>query len=208
MFERRLKVLLALLLVACAALAMRATQIQVFQHDQWRKEAAELMKRGEFIETTRGTIFDRNNIPLVDAAPCVDASVDWRNITDDPDETWIAKRAGKNLKTNLGSQYKALSKTEKSNALKEETDRIQSDITAMWAELARVSNQTPEQIDEIRQDIVRRVEMRKRYIWWHNYEDASNRSERENSTSWHRHFLIEQAAAPTNPPRWINSRSK
>jgi penicillin-binding protein 2 len=193
MFERRLKVLLSLLLVACAALAIRATQIQVVQHDHWRKEAAELMKRGEFIETTRGTIFDRNNIPLVDDAPCVDASVDFRAITEDPDETWIAKRAEKNLKTNLGAQFKALSKTEKVNALKEETDRIQGDITAMWAELARVSNQTPEQIDEIRQDIVRRIEMRKRYIWWHNFEDASNRSERENATSWYRHFLIDSA---------------
>ena len=85
MFERRLKVLLSLLLVACAALAIRATQIQVVEHDHWRQQATELMKRGEFIETTRGTIFDRNNTTLVDDAPCVDASVDFRAITEDPD---------------------------------------------------------------------------------------------------------------------------
>ena len=35
MFERRLKILLFILLVACGALGIRAAQIQLFQHDLW-----------------------------------------------------------------------------------------------------------------------------------------------------------------------------
>src|ERR1700691_3330224 len=109
MFERRLKVLLFILLVACAALAIRAAQIQLLQHDRWRQQATELMKRGEFIETTRGTIFDRNGVPLVDDAPCIDASVDYRAITEEPDDQWIEQRATKNLKNSLGNQFNTLS---------------------------------------------------------------------------------------------------
>ncbi len=193
MFERRLKVLLFILLLACAALAIRAFQIQLLQRDLWRKQATELMKRGEFIETTRGTIFDRNGVPLVDDAPCVDACVDFRAIIDDPDNDWINERAVKNLKKTLGSQFRKPSNPGKNPLVMEEAKRIRGDIAAMWDELALVSNQTPDQIDDIRHEIVRRVEMRKRYIWWHNYEESSARSERQNSTSWYRHFLVDSS---------------
>jgi cell division protein FtsI/penicillin-binding protein 2 len=197
MFERRLKVLLFILLLACVALAIRAAQIQLLQHDLWRQQATELMKRGEFIETTRGAIFDRNRVPLVDDAPCVDASVDFRAIPEEPNEQWINQRAEKNLKISLGSQYKKPSDPDKDPLTKQEANRIRGDIAAMWDELAAVSGQTPDQIDVIRRDIVQRVEMRKRYIWWRNYEEATARSERENSTSWYRHFLVDSAPDET-----------
>lgn len=193
MFERRLKVLLSIVLVACGALAIRAAQIQLLQHDLWRRQAAELMKRGEFIETTRGTILDRNGVELIDDAPCVDASVDFRAITDESEDQWVKERAERILKNSLGNQFKALSKADKERLQDDEGNRIRGDIAAMWDELALVSNQTPDQIDDIRHEIVRRVEMRKRYIWWHNYQEAAARSELESSTNWYRHFLVDSA---------------
>jgi cell division protein FtsI/penicillin-binding protein 2 len=104
MFERRLKVLLIVLLVASAGLAIRAAQIQIFQHDHWRTQAAELMKRDEFIETARGAIFDRNGRELACDAPCTDACVDYRAITEEPDLQWLKDRATENLKSRLGDQ--------------------------------------------------------------------------------------------------------
>ena len=102
MFERRLKVLLVILLVACAALAIRAAQIQLLQRDLWRKQATELMKRGEFIETTRGTISDRNGVPLVDDAPCVDACVDFRAINEEPVDHFIARSIAADRQEGIG----------------------------------------------------------------------------------------------------------
>ena len=148
------------------------------------------MKCAEFIETTRGTIFDRNGVPLVDDAPCVDACVDYRAITEEPDPQWVEDRAKENLKISLGSQFRKASHSA-DGLVKDESDRIRGDIAAMWKELAVVGNETPDQIDELRRDIVQRVEMRKRYIWWRNYANA--RSERENSSSWYRHFLLDSA---------------
>lgn len=194
MFERRLKILLFILLVACGALAIRAAQIQLLQHDLWRRQATEIMKRAEFIETTRGTILDRNGVPLVDDAPCVDACVDYRAITEEADPDWINDRAIQNLKNSLGDQFRTVFHPANGpGLLTGESDRIRGDISAMWKELAIVGNETPEQIDDVRREIVQRVEMRKRYIWWRNYEQTAARSERENSSSWYRRFLLDSA---------------
>ncbi len=97
-----------------------------------------------------------------------------------------------NLKISLGDQFRTvLRSADGPKLVDEETDRIRGDIAAMWKELAVVGNETPEQIDDLRRQIVQRVEMRKRYIWWRNYEQAAG-SERGNS-SWYRHFLLDSA---------------
>jgi penicillin-binding protein 2 len=199
MFERRLKILLIILLVVSACLAIRAAQIQVLQRATWRAAAAEIMKSDEFVETTRGSIVDRNGVRLVADAPCIDASVDYRVITEEPDADWVKLHAEKNLKDRLGDQYKDLKRSKQLQAaLDDECARVRDDIKAMWQELAAAGGKTPEQIDEIRRDIVQRVEMRKRYIWWHRYEAALKRSEKQNSSAWYRAFLADND--PNNSP--------
>jgi penicillin-binding protein 2 len=191
MFERRLKILLFVLLVACGGLAIRAGQIQILQHNLWRKQASEIMKRGEFIETTRGSILDRRGQTLACDAPCIDACVDYRAIPEEPDEQYVRDRAARNLAGRLGKSFKNVAHLDASERamLEEECDRVRGDVAAMWGELAAAGGKTPDQIDQIRRDIVQRVEMRKRYIWWYGYEQAIQRSKQENSSSWYRQFL-------------------
>jgi cell division protein FtsI/penicillin-binding protein 2 len=191
MFERRVKILLLILLVATGCLALRAAQIQIWDHAKWREAANEIMKREEFVETTRGTIFDRKNRAIAVDSPCVDASVDYRAITEEPDPDWIEKRAIKNLKDRLGDQFTRLKKlsAEYHAALDDECEVVRGDIAAMWQELALVGGKTPEQIDEIRRDIVQRIEMRKRYVWWHRYQSGLKRNEQQNASFWYRAFL-------------------
>ena len=81
----------------------------------------------------------------------------------------------------------------RSRVFDEECDRVRGDVAAMWRELAAVGGKTPDQIDEIRRDIVRRVEMLKRYEWWRGYEQAMQRSKGENSSSWYRQFMSDNA---------------
>jgi penicillin-binding protein 2 len=187
MFERRLKIFLFLLLVVSIALAIRAAQIQLVQHDLWTRQAAEVMKREELIETTRGQIVDRHGNVLVDDAPCVDACVDYRAIVEEPDPEWIRQRAIENLGNRLGDQFKKTS-ADAQHQIDEECDNVRNDIAAMWNELGIVGNKSPDEIDDIRRQIVARVEMRKRYKWWRNYEQTSAHPDRD-ASQWYRHFL-------------------
>jgi len=199
MFERRLKILLMLLMVVSAALALRAAQIQIFARDYWRDRAVALTRRDEFVETERGSILDRNGRPLACDAPCVDACVLYPAIPDDPDPQWLASCAITNLKNRFGEKYgpsihsPAWQTGKWKSVLDDETQRVQDDLNAMWRELAEVGGKSPDEIDQIRADIVQRVEMRKRYVWWHNYDDAMRKSDPGNSTSWYRRFLSDTA---------------
>ena len=199
MFERRLKILLMLLMVVSAALALRAAQIQIFARDYWRDRAVALTRRDEFVETERGSILDREGRPLACDAPCVDACVLYPAIPDDPDPQWLANCAISNLKNRFGDKYgpsvhsPAWQTGKWKSILDDETQRVQDDLNAMWRELAEVGNKSPDEIDQIRADIVQRVEMRKRYVWWHNYDDAMRKSDPGNSTSWYRRFLSDTA---------------
>src|SRR5579872_4443421 len=170
MFERRLKVLLIILLVGSAVLAIRAAQIQILERDDWRERAVAIMKRDEFIETSRGSILDRNGLPLAVDAPCTDACVDYYAIPEEPDPDWLKAHATQNLRVRLGDQFGKMKRSADRDAiLKSEEDKIQADIDSMWQELAVVGDKSPEEIDQIRADIVQGVETRKRYVWWRNY---------------------------------------
>jgi penicillin-binding protein 2 len=155
------------------------------------------MKRDEFIETERGAILDRNGRQLAVDAPCVDACVDYRAILEEPDPDWLQNRAIQNLKNRLGRQISQIPHFADSPLVADECNSLRDDIAAMWRELAVVGNQSPEQIEQIRADIVQRVEMRKRYIWWRNYQPAAERSQRENSSGWYREFLSDSAPDET-----------
>ncbi len=194
MFERRLKILLVILLLTSAALAIRAGQIQIVQHNTWSSQATEIMKRGEFIETTRGAILDRKGSTLAIDAPCIDACVDYPAIPEDVDDLYVQARAVQLLKQKLGDQFKSAShSSDWQQTLDAQSDAVRADIADMWTELAAAGGKTPDQIDEIRRDIVQRVEMRKRYKWWHNYETAAHNQE-ENSSRWYREFLADSGA--------------
>src|ERR1041384_445679 len=105
MFERRLKIVLGVLLAVSVALVLRAGQVQILQAENWRKEAIESMKRGQDIETTRGSLLDNHGRPIALDQPCIDACVDYRVITDTPDEHWVSKRASERLRARYGDGY-------------------------------------------------------------------------------------------------------
>src|SRR5262245_15437263 len=98
MFERRLKIFLAI--VACVAfvLVVRAAQVQVVEKQHWQEQAALTAKRTQLIETFRGRILDVNGEEIAVDKPCVDAVVDYRVIDRVPDNDWLVDAARKRLK--------------------------------------------------------------------------------------------------------------
>lgn len=189
MFERRLKIFLFILCLASGALALRAAQLQWWQRQYWQGEASKMMRRSELIETMRGKILDRNGVVLAEDQPCIDACVDYRAITDEPDPAWIQSHARQNLRNRLGEQFVAISRSSDfKQMLEDEESSIRQDIEQMWIYLGKVDDRSPEEMDDIRRDIVAEVTMRKRYIWWWNYEHAQRGSQQQ-QPPWYRHFL-------------------
>ena len=64
MFERRLKIVLIILLVFAGVLVVRAATIQIVYHQHWSDEAALSLRGWHPIETTRGNILDCKNREL------------------------------------------------------------------------------------------------------------------------------------------------
>src|SRR5687767_10181780 len=105
MFERRLKVFLGVLLLFTVVLVLRAAQVQVVEHAEWDRRAADAMKRTDRMDTTRGEILDYRKRRIAIDVPCVDACVDYRALTPQPDARWVADVARARLRDRLGTAY-------------------------------------------------------------------------------------------------------
>lgn len=184
MFERRLKFFLIFLFLVTGTLAMRAGQIQVLDNQHWVDKAAESMKRDQLVESTRGRILDVKGRELAVDMACIDAAVDYRAILETTPDSWVRAKAVERLKSKLGTQYTQAPRAKQLEMRKAEMQSVLDDIQQMWVVLARLSGQTPEQMEDLRRAIVQRVEMRRRYIWFHRYQEAVQKSKTETRTIW------------------------
>lgn len=197
MFERRLKIFLILLFVVTIAIALKASYIQVVEHDYWSERAEDLRTRTIYVETTRGRILDRNGEELAVDLPCTDVAIDYRVLTPEPDARWVRSKAYARLRQRDWSGYLAADRATRRRILDDEIQAVISDIDAMWDILAEVSGETRQQIDETRNAIVQRVEMRKRFIWYRGYERAVEKHEQADPPPlWQRWLLGDAVDGP------------
>jgi penicillin-binding protein 2 len=198
MFERRLKLFLAVLVLVTAVLVIRAAQLQVWQREEWGAKAIDINKRSHTTETWRGRILDFNGKPIAVDRPCVDACVDFRALQRPADPNWIKAAAAERLKNRLRDGYKELPKAKRDAAIADETQRVQADIDAMWGKLAEFSRRPVEEIEQTRDDVVKRVTMRRHYVWYRSYQLAMKKFEhREPTPGWRRWLIDESAETPT-----------
>ena len=80
MFQRRLKIVLVMLLVFSGLLLLRALQLQVVGKTDWAERAAKTSERPTLMETTRGRILDYKGREVAVDVPCIDLCVDYRAI--------------------------------------------------------------------------------------------------------------------------------
>ncbi|HEV2296088.1 MAG TPA: penicillin-binding transpeptidase domain-containing protein [Tepidisphaeraceae bacterium] len=208
MFERRLKIFLSILLLVTGVMVLRAMQLQVFGRDHWQRQAVESMKRPRLIETTRGRIIDaKGKIIALDEA-CIDAAVDFRAILSPPDADWLRGQAIARVRRDLGDSYWKVSTDERKERILKQTAAVRDDLGGMWRvlaeELARKENggadPSPrqlavalERIEETRRSIVERVQMRRRYVWYHKYRQAVEEKKDERSPWYAKWIMGEQA---------------
>src|SRR4051812_17451557 len=198
MFERRLKIVLALLFISTTVLVLRAAQLQIVNRSHWTEAAAEALKREQPIETTRGTIYDVKKVPIAQDVACIDACVDYRAITDPPDDAWVGRIALSWARERRSDEYHGADGARRKQIVEEEKKHVRDRIDALWATLAQVGSRQPEDIEEARHEIIRRVEMRRRYVWYRKFEVARAAHEQKKTadddgkTSWWKQWLIDE----------------
>ncbi len=193
MFERRLKIFLALLVTSGLVLFGRAFSLQVLSRDEWSKEEHRLTTRPpELTETSRGRILDVRGTPLAVDTACTDAVVDYRAIVDPPDPRWVEQVARGRLKARYGSDFGRASTTfklaQRKQMLADASREVTAEVATMWdtlallyrpsdADAAAVAAANPRAaMDEVRAGIVRQVEMRRRLLWTLAYRKGEARS--------------------------------
>ena len=156
MFERRLKIFLALLVLVTVVLVLRAAHVQVLQKDEWVVKAEKSLERSRPVETVRGRILDHNNKPIAIDRACIDACVDFRALTNPPDPNWIESVALQRIRARLRDKFQSTPRSKRVEMLKEEMQRVRSDVDRMWSRLAQVSGRDVEEIEAARDDIVKK----------------------------------------------------
>jgi cell division protein FtsI/penicillin-binding protein 2 len=125
-------------------------------------------------ETTRGEIRDYWRRKVAVDKPCIDAAVDYRALTAEPDSKWVNELARSRLKARLGDDYAAAPRERRTALFDAEVKQIREDIAQMWPRLAKIANRPLEEVEETRRQIVEKVKMRRRFVWYRNYEKALN----------------------------------
>ncbi len=196
MFERRLKVLLGFIFFTTFILVLRAGWLQIVQGSEYARRAIDAGRHTTPIETSRGTLVDfRDRVIAIDA-PCIDACVDYRALNPDSKEAqdWLRLQAKARLVAR--GALKGV-KDERQQIIEVEYLEVRKDLKAMWARLAEVSNHSAEEIEEVRLAIIRRVEMRRRYVWYKKFEEAKERAaNKAPAPSWYKWLIDDTQSVP------------
>ncbi len=197
MFERRLKIILMILLVFILVLVARAVQLQIVEREDWAKKAAETMRSETLAETSRGRILDCKGAVLAEDQPCIDACVDYRIIEDPPDPVFLNQMAVKRAKDRYGDEYRHASGSQRIEMVKNEQSLLESQIQTMWDKLASLSNGTKEEIDDRRHSIQQRIWLRRRMIWVNKYEKLRDDHSVKADLPWYRKWISgDETGAP------------
>jgi penicillin-binding protein 2 len=197
LFERRLKIFLAILIVFVLVLLARAMQLQVIEREDWAKKAAESMRSETLSETTRGRILDSKGAVLAEDEPCIDACVDYRFIEDPPDPLFLRQTAERRVKDKYGTDYTHAASSRRKEMLTEETALLESQIHSMWEKLAKLSGKDVKEIEELRRSIQERITMRRRVVWYKKFQKAlADHVPKEDPPWYHKWIMGEDSDAP------------
>jgi penicillin-binding protein 2 len=199
-FERRLKIFMALVFVVAFGLLCRLFDVTVIAHAYWNGQAASLQTRPQITETTRGRIRDFTGKDLAVDTACTDACVDYRAIIPTPDPKWVKELARARLKNRMGAEYTALKPDARKAKLASETNQVQGEIAAMWETLALLNPElnpadrahASTAMDQIRAGIIQSVQARRQWVQVHNHSDA------EDSTSGWLRYLANSTDADSD----------
>jgi penicillin-binding protein 2 len=194
MFERRARIVLAVFVIGCLALLLRAGQLQVVQSDDWDAVAQDALRRSSFTEPARGRLLDRHGRVLAQDVPCNDAAVAYWFVKRPPDAGRL-ERLARDLARQTPGYYQAetAEQVRRVEAMKPEAER---ELDKLWDLLARVGGITREEIEQQRDVVVDRVEARRRHLVYSRWSRARDDHAEAGVGPWWRRWLLGEADAP------------
>ena len=193
MFERRLRIFLVVVFLGGLILAARAAQVQVAQRDEWTDVALATAERVAYLTPQRGDILDAKGRVLATDEPAFEACVNYRAI--EPDEAWLAGESKRRARK-LDAWKTAVDDAGRARLVAGERDAIVADLDRMWDQLARVSGQTREQIDDVRRDVVAEVQAKHASYWKSLYRRAADEFATAPPTPWYERWIAGERTAP------------
>ena len=208
MFERRVAVVLAVVVLIALALLARAGQVQLAQAASWRQQAADAMSRTELTEARRGRILDVKGRPLAEAVPCNDAAVaywyvdgSYLDVTADTPKvasSHLYKEVARPIARATTANYAQLPRGEQHAAVLAALPAAKDQVEAMWDELAAAGGMTRAEVDAARAEIVDRIENRRMRVVTGRYRAAIQDHIDGDVEAWWRRWLMGEADAPPN----------
>ena len=132
MFERRVKTVLVILLIALLGIATRLVDLQIIHADEYREQAADaLLLAPRDLPFVRGSILDRTGVLLASDEPSWDLKIDYGVLAED--QHYLAARVGRFVKSERYGH--GLDEPAVGRALAAEIDE-------MWAKLAGFSGES------------------------------------------------------------------
>lgn len=195
MFDRRVKIFLAILVLVTLVLMGRVLQLQVLGKSEWDKQAELLMTTDLLVETTRGRLLDRNGYVMAEDAPCIDAAVDYRVILFEPLDAYVSQIAGARVRSRVGESYRSILRSQRIAMIDQEKEVVRSDIRIMWDKLAEVSGITQDQMDDLRRSILRKVGQRRQKVAYTRFNVALTAAQATTKpASWYEKLLFDESS--------------
>ena len=194
MFERRVRILLVVMVLSSLALLVRAGQVQIHQADQWRQVADDSMRRTRFTEPRRGSILDVNGLAIAEDVPCNDAAVAYWFIKSPPDPDRLYGVAREIARKQPG--YFELSRDQQHELVTSLLPQARQRLDEMWQLLAEIGGVPLEEIHATRQAIVDRVEKRREMLIRMRHRNAVAEFGAAGSSPWWRRWILGEADAP------------
>ncbi len=194
MFERRSRVVLALLILASFALLARSAQIQLVQADDWRQVAEEALVKSTLTEAARGRLLDRKGRVLAEDVPCNDAAVAYWFVSDPPDEGYL-KRLARDLARQSDGYYTA-DTAEQVRRVEANVPIAEERLTDFWQEVARIGEVSSNEMAARRRTTMARVDARRRDVVLRRYQRSIDEHAEDELSPWWRRWLLGEGDAP------------
>ena len=191
MFERRVVVLLLIVLAGCGAIVVRAAQVTLGQRGQWRAFLDNEMSRSAPVQTTRGRILDRHGEVLAEDEPCIDARVAFPALLDPPPERWVNAVTRQRLLADASFERGDRA------AWDAEEARVRADHAALWGTLAAVAGVPEAEVQDRRREVVADVLGRRAHLTDRRHRRAVAAWQAAGPPAWWRRWLLgEDGARP------------
>ena len=194
MFERRARVVLALLILASFGLLARAAQVQLVQSEHWRLAAEDTLQKSILTEAARGRLLDRKGRVLAEDVPCNDAAVAFWFVRDPVDEGHL-KRLARDLARKTDGYY-AADTPEQIRRVEAHLPVAADALQDFWEDIAAIGEVTTNEMASRRRTTIARVEARRRDVVLRRFQRAQNEHEQGDLSPWWRRWLLGEGDAP------------